>query len=576
MKKRMQHGNAALGAVIGTALIGLLYLQSVHQEMSSQMNISRNNRLRTEGNEAALYALSVATQLLSNNPATNTPYIAADNIVNPDVSTKLTLRALSPIPAGPIALDVNGNLKVMAPLGGQVDVTSLNQLFRNQNFVNLKNSLETAGGETDVTITASRHEPFDSGFGIRKIVLDAAVQTKDRNLAKDQNLRALVTLNVPDGNCELEVFVDGVKQANNSSIPAGKTGTANMKCTGAVLSAQMDVTDSATTKSISVGPPTSANSFNSNIPSLFPSPLAITSPGINNITATYWLLDGKPIHLSETLTILEPPKPLDDILKCLDKCPGCNPTKPADWSPCDPANPLFQPLKREPITFTWPTVSGPLDTYEAADERAAVRQWAIDNGQWDNLITFMSLAYPRYPNILVCQGTYDLGWEPYGFDPENNCEETPVADRGYIGCLDPDSLITLRPGIAVPIRLLRAGHTVYNPVTRTLAKIRKVTKGPEKKVMWHLTAGTHDLKLTDNHPVMTADGEKLASDLTPNDKILIAGAWESVAKIIGFQPGANQEVWNIELDASDERDAHWLEANGIVVGDLWMQEQINQ
>lgn len=61
--------------------------------MTSQVHVVRNAKLRTESNETALYALSVASQLLRNQSGMNSPRIAADNIVNPNVNQKLRMRA---------------------------------------------------------------------------------------------------------------------------------------------------------------------------------------------------------------------------------------------------------------------------------------------------------------------------------------------------------------------------------------------------------------------------------------------------------------------------------------------------
>lgn len=573
MKKLREQGNASIGIIIGSALAGLLYLQSVQKNVASQFNITRNAKLRTETNEAALYALSLASQLLKNDPATGQPRVAADNIVDPPINQRLKLQSLVPVPTGvPVRIDSLGAIQVAAPVGGKAISSDLNQLFSDQDFGAFETRQEGSGTRTSVRVQASGYEPFDTGYGMKQMVLDAAVQISDGTLRKDQLVRALVELPVPKGTCVLEVFADGVKQADGASVTQDKPVTANLSCQGVIYSGEINVNGA----SVLVGPLTAAKTFTSVVPSLFPTPVAISGAGRKDITASYQLIDGTRYDLPPfTLYVTAPPTA--DITKCLDKCMLCGSGVTPydncheDWE----KNPYRKPFPKDLSgILPWPTVTKVLNGYEDDAERTMLRAWATSKGIWEWAAVFLSFSYPRYGEVLVCQNT--VTWEPTGFDPANNCQETPVAGRGYVGCLDPESLITVRPGVAVPIKRLRAGHTVYNPITHETVSIRRVVKGPERKAMNRIVAGEQELILTANHPVMTEKGERLAADVTARDRVLVADQWHLVTENVSFLPGADQEVWNIELAGDDEMTAHWLEANGMVVGDLWMQERLNQ
>lgn len=94
--------------------------------------------------------------------------------------------------------------------------------------------------------------------------------------------------------------------------------------------------------------------------------------------------------------------------------------------------------------------------------------------------------------------------------------------------------------------------------------------------MNRVIADGRDLLLTGDHPVLTANGQRPAAAISVHDRLMIGGRWLSVTANELVTPADGQEVWNVELDADEQEANHWIEANGIVVGDLWMQERLNQ
>ena len=53
------------------------------------------------------------------------------------------------------------------------------------------------------------------------------------------------------------------------------------------------------------------------------------------------------------------------------------------------------------------------------------------------------------------------------------------------------------------------------------------------------------------------------------------GTFQPISSVSRFTLPSHQKVWNFEMDAPPEQwDAHVIEADGLVVGDLSLQKQL--
>jgi hypothetical protein len=146
--------------------------------------------------------------------------------------------------------------------------------------------------------------------------------------------------------------------------------------------------------------------------------------------------------------------------------------------------------------------------------------------------------------------------------------------RNNDGCFDELTKIRMADGTDRLITALRMGDSVFNPVTGKPAKIAKLTIGPEKNPLIHVTIAGARVRVTENHPFMTKRGWVMAKALKPKDVVLSANRkWESVTTV--EQGAAGRLVANLALEgAADRADDHYVLADGVVTGDLVIQNMI--
>ncbi len=158
-----------------------------------------------------------------------------------------------------------------------------------------------------------------------------------------------------------------------------------------------------------------------------------------------------------------------------------------------------------------------------------------------------------------------------------NCKRTFLFQRGECGCLAPDTLITLGDGVTQKrIDQLTQDDKLWNPIEGRAYPILKMTRGPEKKPMYRLHVGREVIEATEFHPFITADGVKAASRLAAGELIKTED-WGRIDSIEVLPvPEEAPIVWNLELDTAgaSEQSAHYIMANGVVTGDLAIQQRI--
>lgn len=159
-----------------------------------------------------------------------------------------------------------------------------------------------------------------------------------------------------------------------------------------------------------------------------------------------------------------------------------------------------------------------------------------------------------------------------------SCKREIVGLRNGCGCFAADTLIQMADGSHKPASEIRAGDMIWNPKKQKAQEIKKVIAGPERWPLLSVVSGGRSVLVTGEHPFLTKDGLKPAYRLTDKD-VLIDGDQENSIVSIKMQERkegeAAPEVWNFELVGSTEPDDHYVVANGIMTGDLYLQIKIN-
>lgn len=158
-----------------------------------------------------------------------------------------------------------------------------------------------------------------------------------------------------------------------------------------------------------------------------------------------------------------------------------------------------------------------------------------------------------------------------------DCVRVPLFTRGTCGCFAVGTRIRLEDGSERPIDQLDGSERVWNPVIRKGQAIRHMTRGPEKLPLFRIQSEGKEVLVTGTHPFATRKGVIPAFQLVAGEEIQsVAGEWETVDSIQMQAPSDNPPVvWNLELEGPlDDPDSHFVEANGLVTGDLLLQNQL--
>jgi len=150
--------------------------------------------------------------------------------------------------------------------------------------------------------------------------------------------------------------------------------------------------------------------------------------------------------------------------------------------------------------------------------------------------------------------------------------------RTMRGCFAPETLITMADGSRKPIADIKINDAVRNPLNGTANLVSRVTRGPEaSKGM--IEVGFADgpmVVVTTKHPFITRAGLKQADELSKTDEIIVkGGAFRKVDRIVKRAAKKDQQVVNIAIAGPNfEASSHMLEADGVVAGDLFIQEKL--
>jgi len=149
--------------------------------------------------------------------------------------------------------------------------------------------------------------------------------------------------------------------------------------------------------------------------------------------------------------------------------------------------------------------------------------------------------------------------------------------RVDLGCFDANTKIRMADGSDKPIKHLKDHDLVWNPLRQKPMAIKRVTPGPEKLPLWSIQTADGLVRVTAKHPFLTPMGLKQTDELRAGDRIL-GTKGESIIQSVNEDKQAPADwVWNFEI-ATDSKDPadHAILADGVVTGDLYLQEQLAQ
>ncbi len=148
---------------------------------------------------------------------------------------------------------------------------------------------------------------------------------------------------------------------------------------------------------------------------------------------------------------------------------------------------------------------------------------------------------------------------------------------GY-GCIAKGTLITLADFTSKPIESVVPGDVILaNGMTMVVADI---STGKEAIPMYRITDSLgHSLLLTEKHPVLTKQGTKWASELTEGNIIFTEDGQAIIVDIDTEEYDGSVHNLKLEVIANSNTlpnsDSNAFFANGILVGDLRMQNEMN-
>jgi hypothetical protein len=154
-----------------------------------------------------------------------------------------------------------------------------------------------------------------------------------------------------------------------------------------------------------------------------------------------------------------------------------------------------------------------------------------------------------------------------------SCKATST-NRTNLGCFEYHTPIRMADGTDREINEIKIGDMVWNPLTKKGYKVERTTNGPEREKLVVIKSGDLALRVTTKHPVPTRRGIKQAIDITTDDEIQDKdGNWKKISQI--RRESARLPVINLFLatQSNDPAD-HAVLADGVVAGDLFLQEQI--
>lgn len=115
------------------------------------------------------------------------------------------------------------------------------------------------------------------------------------------------------------------------------------------------------------------------------------------------------------------------------------------------------------------------------------------------------------------------------------------------GCFAKGTKIAMDSGTVKTVETIREGDIVRT--MNSIAKVISIVKGQESKMIVIGTVHGYKLLLTKDHPVMTENGWKIASELTAADRLLTVSGSDRISEL--HYCDYNGTVYNFSIDSDD-------------------------
>jgi hypothetical protein len=210
-------------------------------------------------------------------------------------------------------------------------------------------------------------------------------------------------------------------------------------------------------------------------------------------------------------------------------------------------------------------------------------EWTIGpsmfaNAPWDQNITVDLDFFMEFQLAGGGMGRIRVTSIPQTYVGDAPTNMGPINPLTFVwGCLAANTCILTPEGLR-PIAEIQAGDQVISDASGTVLTVTDHWTGIEKSPMLLIQAADgREILVTDQHPMLTPNGVRMARELAAGDPICVADGTSSVRSI--EQISYDGLVHNLDLGTDEERaaldrDATTMLADGFVVGDNRMQGQL--
>ena len=146
------------------------------------------------------------------------------------------------------------------------------------------------------------------------------------------------------------------------------------------------------------------------------------------------------------------------------------------------------------------------------------------------------------------------------------------------GCFDPEVELQMADGSRKAARDIAAGDRLWNPVTKETVTVRMVIEGAEALGLVELSDGDFVLRVSQEHPVLTANGLMRAKDLKAGDIVFDAqGGARPLVSVEILPVAEGQRVINFVVgEEGAGPQGRMLLSDGIVTGDFLVQRELRE
>lgn len=146
------------------------------------------------------------------------------------------------------------------------------------------------------------------------------------------------------------------------------------------------------------------------------------------------------------------------------------------------------------------------------------------------------------------------------------------------GCFPPGVRIaTDDKGASKLVEDIGVGDLLWNPILKKQQSVARVIQGPEELPLIEISFAGSSVKVSQEHPVLTSDGLKMANELSVDDSIFGSdGKAQVISKISKLPVRDGQTVINFILEADPKlgQDGRMVLADGMITGDLILQNSL--